>query len=59
MHHICFEVDDIAAAMERLRAEGAELINSEPVPGAGNSLVAFIHPRSAHGVLLELVQKSS
>jgi methylmalonyl-CoA/ethylmalonyl-CoA epimerase len=56
LHHICFEVDDIDAALEKLRALEIELINREPVLGAGGRRVAFIHPRSATGVLIELVE---
>ncbi len=57
IHHICVQVDDIAAAMEQLRAQGYKLLSDAPQPGAGGSLVAFVHPRSANGVLLELCQK--
>ncbi len=56
LHHICLEVDDISAALGELGAVGVELIDREPRPGA-EGLVAFIHPRSSRGVLLELVQK--
>jgi methylmalonyl-CoA/ethylmalonyl-CoA epimerase len=56
LHHICFEVDDIDAALERLRTRGIQLINEEPVIGAGGRRVAFVHPRSATGVLVELVE---
>jgi methylmalonyl-CoA/ethylmalonyl-CoA epimerase len=55
-HHICFEVDDIAAALTRLGIEGIELIDSAPRPGAEGP-VAFLHPRSCHGVLVELIEK--
>ena len=57
LHHLCIEVPDIRAAMARLREQGARLLSEEPSLGAGGSLVAFIHPRSANGVLLELSQK--
>jgi methylmalonyl-CoA/ethylmalonyl-CoA epimerase len=56
MHHICFEVDDIDAALERLKRKGVRLINQTPTTGAGGSKVAFIHPESANGVLVELYQ---
>ncbi len=56
LHHICFEVDDIDAALTQLRAKGIKLINQEPVIGAGGRRVAFVHPRSASGVLVELVE---
>jgi LAO/AO transport system kinase len=57
LHHITLRVDDIAAALARLRARGIRLIDEQPRPGAHGSLVAFIHPASAHGVLVELKQK--
>ncbi len=57
LHHISFCVDDIEQHMSRLRKEGVELINQEPFDGAGGTRVAFVHPRSAAGVLVELVQK--
>ena len=56
LHHITLRVDDIAAALERLKARGVRLIDEVPRPGAHGSLVAFIHPSSAHGVLVELTQ---
>lgn len=56
IHHIAFEVDDIRKEMQRLREEGFELLQDEPVRGADHKLVCFIHPRSAHGVLVELCQ---
>ena len=56
IHHIAVRVDDIAAALEQLKARGARLIDEQPRPGAGGCLVAFIHPSSTGGVLLELVQ---
>jgi LAO/AO transport system kinase len=54
LHHITLRVDDIAAALARLKARGVRLIDEQPRPGAHGSLVAFIHPASAHGVLVEL-----
>jgi methylmalonyl-CoA/ethylmalonyl-CoA epimerase len=56
LHHITLRVDDIAAAVARLKARGVRLIDDVPRPGAHGSLVAFIHPSSAHGVLVELTQ---
>ncbi|MCZ7545088.1 MAG: methylmalonyl-CoA epimerase [Anaerolineae bacterium] len=56
IHHICIEVDDIAATMARLRAHGVTLINETPREGPGGRQYAFIHPRSAGGVLVELYQ---
>jgi methylmalonyl-CoA epimerase len=57
IHHICFEVDDIESSMRRLEEQGARLIDKAPRPGAGGHLVAFVHPKSAHGTLIELKQK--
>jgi len=54
-HHICFEVPDLAAALTRLGIEGIELIDSAPRRGAEGP-VAFLHPRSCHGVLVELIE---
>jgi methylmalonyl-CoA/ethylmalonyl-CoA epimerase len=56
IHHIAFEVKDIRAEMERLKNEGFVLLNDEPKPGADNKLVCFVHPKSAGGVLVEIVQ---
>jgi methylmalonyl-CoA epimerase len=56
LHHIALRVDDLAAAVERLRQEGARLLN-EPRPGAGGHSYVFVHPASTGGVLLELIQK--
>ena len=57
LHHITLRVDDLGAALERLKARGVRLIDETPRPGAENALVAFVHPSSAHGVLVELQQK--
>jgi methylmalonyl-CoA epimerase len=54
LHHITLRVDDIGAALAELRARGVRLIDESPRPGAHGSPVAFIHPSSAHGVLIEL-----
>lgn len=59
IHHICFEVDDIEGALKRLQAHGAELINQEPQTNARGQRYAFIHPKSAHGVLIELYEKAT
>ena len=56
LHHITLRVDDIQAALEQLQARGVRLIDRMARPGAHGSLVAFIHPASAHGVLVELKQ---
>jgi LAO/AO transport system kinase len=54
IHHLTLRVPDIRAALARLKAHGVRLIDEEPRPGAHGSLVAFVHPSSAHGVLVEL-----
>ena len=56
LHHITLRVDDIGAALAQLKAKGVRLIDESPREGAHGSLVAFIHPSSAHGVLVELKQ---
>jgi methylmalonyl-CoA/ethylmalonyl-CoA epimerase len=57
LHHIAFEVNDIIAEMERLRAAGFVLLNDQPKHGADNKLVCFVHPKGTHGVLIELCQE--
>jgi len=54
VHHICFQVQDIEAALAHLREHGARLIDETPRVGAGGRRVAFVHPASASGVLIEL-----
>ena len=54
IHHIAFEVPDIYAEMERLKAAGFTLLNEEPKQGADNKLVCFLHPKNTNGVLIEL-----
>lgn len=56
LHHICLEVDDIEAALQDLAAQGVRLIDEQPRQGA-HGRVAFLHPKSAHGVLIELIEK--
>src|SRR5438552_1082593 len=56
LHHITLRVEDIHAALAQLKNRGARLIDEQPRPGAEGALVAFIHPSSAHGVLVELKQ---
>lgn len=58
LHHICFEVADIEATLARLKARGVELIDEVPHIGTGGKKIAFVHPRGAHGVLIELYEKS-
>ena len=57
IHHIAFEVDDIVAEIERLKTEGFTILNETPKKGADNKLVAFVHPKTANGVLVELCQE--
>ena len=57
MHHVCLEVGDIAAALERIRMHGGELINPEPVSKPDGTRYAFVHPKSTGGVLIELYQR--
>jgi methylmalonyl-CoA/ethylmalonyl-CoA epimerase len=57
IHHVAVRVDDIHVALANLRQHGVRLIDEEPKKGAGGCLVAFVHPSSTGGVLLELVQK--
>ena len=56
IHHIAIEVADINAALARLKAQGVRLIDESPKVGAEGCLVAFVHPASTNGVLLELVE---
>lgn len=56
LHHVAYRVDDIRTELDRLVAQGFDLIDSDPRPGARGHQVAFLHPRSTGGVLIELVQ---
>jgi len=56
IHHIAYEVGDIEAAIAALQADGARMIDAAPRAGAHGSRIAFVHPRSSHGVLTELCQ---
>ncbi len=56
IHHIAFEVDDIAQAVAELKEKGVKLIDEKPRPGAHGMSVAFMHPKATHGILMELVQ---
>ncbi len=56
IHHVALRVDDLEGTLRRLKAAGVRLIDERPRPGAGNSRIAFIHPSSMNGVLLELVE---
>lgn len=57
LHHIAYRVDDVAASLAHLRGEGAELIDEQPRRGSRDTLIAFVHPRTMGGVLVELVQE--
>ena len=57
IHHLCFEVYDIRAELKRLEAAGVELVDKVPRHGAHGTLVAFLHPKSTGGVLIELAQR--
>ncbi len=57
VHHVSFEVDDIIAELKRLKEEGFQLIDEKPRVGAGGCLIAFLHPKSTNGVLVEISQK--
>lgn len=56
IHHLCYRVPDLPAALREASEAGYELIDTEPRPGAGGHRVAFLHPRSTGGVLIELVE---
>lgn len=56
VHHIAFKVDDIYAEIERLKKEGFQMVNSLPKIGANKNLIAFLHPKTCNGVLIELCQ---
>jgi len=59
IHHICLEVANLEQMMGRLRAAGVPLLDETPRPGADGTRVCFIHPKGAHGILIELVEKHS
>ncbi len=56
LHHMALEVDDVYKSVEKLKAKGYRIL-SDPAPGAGGTIVAFVHPKDVHGVLLELVER--
>ena len=56
-HHVAFEVDDIEQEILRLQKQGFELIHQSPKPGADNKLIAFLHPKSTEGLLVEICQE--
>ena len=57
IHHVAFNVDDIVSEIKRLKSEGFKMVNETPKKGADNKLVAFLHPKSSNGVLIELCQE--
>jgi methylmalonyl-CoA/ethylmalonyl-CoA epimerase len=59
MHHVAYEVDDVASALEQLEQAGAQLVDEHPRPGLFGLEVAFLHPDAAHGVLTEVVSGGS
>ena len=59
LHHMAYRVENVARAMEELAAEGYEFTSQEPSTGAGGHRVAFLHPRSTGGLLIEIVEKAS
>jgi methylmalonyl-CoA/ethylmalonyl-CoA epimerase len=56
IHHICFEVDDVQAEVKAFLEKGATMVDQKPRPGAHNTKVAFVHPKSSSGVLIELCE---
>jgi methylmalonyl-CoA/ethylmalonyl-CoA epimerase len=56
VHHVAYEVEDLEAALRELKRNGVELVDEKPSAGAGGTRVAFVHPKSAFGVLTELVE---
>lgn len=57
IHHIAFGSDDVNSELQRMSAEGIRLVDAEAKPGAHDMLIAFLHPKSTNGVLMELCQK--
>ena len=57
MHHICFEVDDVAVEIARLKSIGFQFVDEKPSAGGDGCIVVFLHPKSTNGVLIELSQK--
>ncbi|MPZ92437.1 MAG: methylmalonyl-CoA epimerase [Actinobacteria bacterium] len=57
LHHIAYEVDDLPATLDSLSARGVEMIDEEPRLGGRGHMVAFVHPKSNHGLLVELIQR--
>lgn len=59
LHHVGYRVDDVAATLEKLKAEGVPLIDEAARPGSRGTTIAFVHPKGMYGVLIELVQEPS
>jgi methylmalonyl-CoA epimerase len=59
LHHLCFKVSDVKMKSEQLKSKGYIMLNDEPVQGAHNCIVNFIHPKSTGGVLIEISQKNT
>ncbi len=59
LHHIAYEVDDLGSTLEELESKGVKLIDHQPRLGGRGHLVAFVHPSSNHGLLVELIQRPS
>jgi methylmalonyl-CoA/ethylmalonyl-CoA epimerase len=57
IHHICFEVDDLEATLVQLKERGMRLVDDKPRQGVGGARIAFVHPSSTHGVLIELHER--
>lgn len=57
VHHICIEVDHLVKVLKELQEKNFKLVYDKPQPGAEQSLISFIHPKSTHGILLELSEK--
>src|SRR5918994_803907 len=57
IHHVAYRVDDCAAALERVKREGHQVIDELPRPGSRGTTVAFVHPKTAFGTLIELVEE--
>ncbi|MGZ5243894.1 MAG: methylmalonyl-CoA epimerase [Bacteroidia bacterium] len=58
IHHIAFDVENVAEELKRLQENGFELIHTKPKEGADNKIIAFVHPRSTHRTLIELCQEN-
>jgi methylmalonyl-CoA/ethylmalonyl-CoA epimerase len=59
LHHVAYRVDSCAASLEAVKASGARVIDEKPRPGSRNTIVAFVHPKSSFGTLIELVEESN